>query len=233
MTTGVITIVGDGYNLSVTPEAEQRKAELLALAANVTTVDDNEQSFLAQHQVRNLAAMRIAVEKSRKDVKEPINRISKLIDETAKNFIGPVVEEEDRIKALVGKHAEEVARQKAEAERIEREAFEAARAAREAAEDGGIAAVIAAKKAAAERLAASDAVAETNVAAGVRFVWGFEVDDMKLLASIKPDFVEMIARRSVILAWIKSLDDGEVEDVAMHCFAAGIRAFKKPVVSSR
>ena len=141
-----------------------------------------------------------------------------------------------------------MARIKQEKERAERLAFEEARAAREAAERAAEAAessgklkdIIAAKQAEAarqealaSRMDASAEVAETKVAQGVRFAWDFEVTDMTLLASIKPDFVEMTARRAVILAWIKALDDGEIEDVDIHCMAAGLRAFKRPVVSSR
>ena len=233
-TNDTLILTGQGYNLTITDEALNRRQDLLDAATTVTTVTDNDESSAASRHVRNLAALRIEVDKCRKEIKEPVIRIGKLIDTTAKEFLLDIEAQEARIKGLIGDHALEVAKAKAEVERKEREAFAAARGAREALEAADtIANVIAANQARSLRMAASDEVAATKVAQGVRFAWDFEVDDMKLLASVKPDFVEMTARRSVILAWIKALDAGEVEDVDMHCFAAGIRAFKKPVISTK
>lgn len=233
-----LILAGDGYQLTIAPEAEARKRELLAAAAAVTTVSDNDESHAAQFQSRRLAALRIEVEKSRKLVKEPVNRIGKLIDKTAADFIAAVEQEEKRITQLVGEHAQEVARQKAEAERIEREAFEAARAAREAAEAGGIAAALAAKKAAAERLAASDAVAETNVASGVRFAVDYEIVDIRAFLNANPHLCEIHVKRSETLAWLKEwlaedMDRDRVAGTPLGLHVCGIRAFKKPVVSTR
>jgi hypothetical protein len=163
-----LILAGDGYQLTISEEAQARKAELLNRSSTVATVTDNDESAVAQRESRALAAMRIEVEKSRKLVKEPVNRIAKMIDQAAAEFLSEIQAEEARIKQLVGKHAEEVLRIKAQKEAAERAAFEAARAAREAAEDGGIAAVLAAKKAAAEKLDASAEVASTKVAEGVR-----------------------------------------------------------------
>jgi len=227
-----LILAGDGYQLTISAEAEQRKTELLAKAEAITIVTDNDQSEKAQFQSRSLAAMRIEVEKSRKLVKEPVNRIGKMIDNAAADFLAEIVAEENRIKKLVGDHANEVLRIKAEKERIEREAFEAARAAREAAEDGGIAAVIAAKKAAAEKLQASNEVAATKVSSGVRFAWDFEVDDINAVAKAEPLFVTMEIKRSAVLAWIRELEAAD-EDVAARLALVGISAFKKPIVSTR
>lgn len=227
-----LILAGDGYQLTISAEAEQRKTELLAKAEAITTVTDNDESAKAQFQSRSLAAMRIEVEKSRKLVKEPVNRIGKMIDNAAADFLAEIVAEENRIKKLVGDHANEVLRIKAEKERIEREAFEAARAAREAAEDGGIAAVLAAKKAAAEKLQASNEVAATKVSSGVRFAWDFEVDDINIVAKAEPLFVTMEIKRSAVLAWIRELEAAD-EDVAARLALVGISAFKKPIVSTR
>lgn len=227
-----LILAGDGYQLTISAEAEQRKAELLAKAEAITTVTDNDESAKAQFQSRSLAAMRIEVEKSRKLVKEPVNRIGKMIDNAAADFLAEIVAEENRIKKLVGDHANEVLRIKAEKEAAERAAFEAARAARAAAEEGGIAAVIAAKKAAAEKLQASNEVAATKVSSGVRFAWDFEVDDINIVAKAEPLFVSMEIKRSAVLAWIRELEAAD-EDVAARLALVGISAFKKPIVSSR
>ena len=227
-----LILAGSGYQLTIAPEAEDRKSFLLVVASNVTGVSSNDESGDAQQVTRSLAAMRIEVEKSRKAVKEPINRIGKLIDATAANFLAEITDEENRIKRLIGDHATEQARLKAEKEAEERKAFEAARAAKEAAESGGIAAVIAAKKALADKLAASSEVAETRIADGVRFAWDFEVQDIQLFSDNRPNLVTIEPKRAAILAMIKE----EAEkgfNVESTLLSIGIRAFKKPVVSSR
>jgi hypothetical protein len=227
-----LILAGDGYQLTISSEAEARKAELITKSAAITTVTSNDESAKAQFHSRSLAAMRIEVEKSRKLVKEPVNRIGKMIDNAAADFLAEIVSEENRIKKIVGDHAEEVLRIKAEKERIEREAFEAARAAREAAEEGGIAAVIAAKKATAEKLEASNEVASTRLASGIRFAWDFEVIDINQLQSLRNDLVTVEPKRSAILATLKDMEE---HGYAVEALAEtlGIRAFKKPIVSSR
>jgi hypothetical protein len=227
-----LILAGDGYQLTISSEAEARKAELITKSAAITTVTSNDESAKAQFHSRSLAAMRIEVEKSRKLVKEPVNRIGKMIDNAAADFLAEIVAEENRIKKIVGDHAEEVLRIKAEKERIEREAFEAARAAREAAEEGGIAAVIAAKKATAEKLEASNEVASTRLASGIRFAWDFEVIDINQLQSLRNDLVTVEPKRSAILATLKDMEE---HGYAVEALAEtlGIRAFKKPIVSSR
>jgi len=227
-----LILAGDGYQLTISDEAIQRKAEMLSDSAVITAVGDNDESAVAQRHTRQLAAMRIEVEKSRKLVKEPVNRIGKMIDQAAAEFLVEIAAEEGRIKQLIGNHAEEVLRIKAEKEAAERAAFEAARAAREAAEEGGIAAVLAAKKAAAEKMDASAEVATTKVADGVRFAWDFEVLDLHMLAEREPMLVKIEPRRAEILAELKDMEEHgyKVEELAA---TFGIRAFKKPVVSSR
>jgi hypothetical protein len=227
-----LILAGEGYQLTIAPDAVDRKNYLLLVASNVQSVRDNDESGDAAYHVRALAAMRIEVEKSRKVVKEPVNRIGKMIDAAASDFLAEITAEENRIKKLIGDHATEVARLKAEKEEEERKAFDAARAAREAAESGGIAAVLASKQALAERMAASDEVASTKVAEGVRFAWDFEVMDINLLASRCIDLVTIEPRRAAILAKLKDIEAHgyTVEKLASEM---GIRAFKKPVVSSR
>jgi len=228
-----LILAGDGYQLTISPEAIARKAEILTKSSTVTHVASNDDSSDAQRHTRALAAMRIEVEKSRKLVKEPVNRIGKMIDQAAADFLVEITAEEGRIKQLIGNHAEEVLREKAEKERIEREAFEAARKAREAAEEGGIAAVIAAKKAAAEKLEASAEVASTKVASGIRFAWDFEVDNIEKLYFEQPQLVELNFRRAEILAWLKGIEEENDRDPIIVAALCGIHAFKKPIVSSR
>lgn len=245
--TTALILAGEGYQLTIAPEAEARKRELLTAAAAVTTVTTNDESADAQVQSRRLAQMRIEVEKSRKAVKEPVNRIGKLIDSTAKNFLDSLEAEEKRITRLVGDHAAEVARLKRIKEEEERRAFEEARAAREAAEraaeaaetTGKISDIIAAKQAEKERsealaarMEASTAVVETKVAEGVRFAWDFEVDDLGAVYRTAPEFITLEIKRSDVLRWLKEIESYS-ENVEAVATIHGIRAFKRPVVSSR
>ena len=181
-----------------------------------------------------LSAMRIEVDKCRKEIKEPVLRVGKLIDQAAKDFMAEIELEESRIKGLIGDHANEVARLKAIAEAEERKAFEFARAAREAAEGTGrIADVLAHKAAVAAKLAASTEVAETKVAQGVRFAWDFEVIDIDALYQSAPQFVTLTPRRAEILAEIKRIAETNEQAVLDVSNTIGIRAFKKPVISAK
>ena len=78
-----LILAGDGYQLTIADEAIQRKAEILSASSSIQIVGDNDDSARAQFHIRQLAAMRIEVEKSRKLVKEPVNRIGKMIDAAA------------------------------------------------------------------------------------------------------------------------------------------------------
>jgi len=101
--------------------------------------------------------------------------------------------------------------------------------------------VIAARKAEEERKALFDArmeasaeVAATNVASGVRFAWDFEVTDINAVYRTAPEWVTMEIKRSAVLAWLKEMEEsGLTGDEAATAVGVGIRAFKKPVVSSR
>ena len=248
-TTEALILAGDGYQLTISPEARQNKAELLAKAASVTTVTDNDESIRAQFEIRRLAEMRILIEKSRKAVKEPVLLVGKAIDKAASDFLVDLEAEEHRIKGLVGAHAEEVERLKVIKAEEERRAFEDARAARlakvlaeqAAAESQSIADVIAAKQAAEAnkaaldaRLQASDELAITQLAAGVKFAWDFEVTDIDLLATRQRACVEMTPRRREIKQmldlWAERLTDDKLVDTFEDL---GIRLFKKPVISTR
>lgn len=241
-TNTALILSGEGYALTIAPAAEAQKTELLAQATLITKVHDNDDSAKAQYASRSLAAMRIAVEKCRKEVKEPVNRIGKIIDQTAKDFVGAIEAEEKRITKLVGDHAAEVARLKAEREEEERRLMEEARQARQAeaaaaaqAESTGkISDIIAARQAEearhaalAERLTASEAVAEAQIADGVRFAWDFEVTNIQALYFSHPELVELTPKRAQILAALKNIEPTGNTDIP------GIRAFKKAVVSSR
>jgi len=248
MNTETLILAGDGYNIQIAPEALARRDELLDAACTVKAVTSNDESADAAFHMRRLAQLRIEVDKSRKEIKEPVIRIGKLIDETAKQYLADVDFHETRIKKLIGDHATEVARLKAEKEAEERRAFEAARQAREAAEAAATAAdasgklrdIIAAKHAETARMEALDArmtaseeVATTKIAQGVRFAWDFEVMDMDTLYAEQPNLVELTYRRREILAWLSAIEAEKDRDPVKLAAACGIHAYKKPVVSTK
>lgn len=247
MNTDTLILSGEGYTLTICQNAEESKRDLLVASSNVCKVTNNDESADAAHVMRSLAQMRIMVDKGRKDVKEPVLRIGKLIDASAKTFLLEIEEEEARLRKLIGDHANEVARLARIKAEEERKAFEIARAAREsaaAAQDaaeasGKISDVIAAKQAEqarqetlGARMEASSELAATKVADGVRFAWDFEVANMEAVLHGLRDYVEITVKRSLILAWFKEMEEsGKSVEAIAECH--GIRAFKKPVVSSR
>jgi hypothetical protein len=247
MNNETMILSGEGYSLTITPEAEIAKAKLLDAARAVSLVRDNDESADAAFHMRSLAGMRIAVDKSRKEIKEPVLRIGKLIDSTAKNFLDEIEFEEIRIRSLIGNHANEVARIAAIKAEEERQAFAAARAAREAAAaaqdaadaSGRMSDVIAAKQAESARLdalqarmAASSDMAAAKIAEGVRFVWDFEIVSIESVYQNAPDLVALEIKRADVLAWFRELGAAD-HDVAAAAAVIGIDAFKKPVVSTR
>lgn len=144
-TPAILTLSGDGYGLTVRREAIELKNALLERAATVEAITDDDSLGNARLVVKDLAAFRNTLEKSRKAVKEPVLELGRKIDEAAANFGAEVAAEEKRITALGQAYA-------AEQERIRREAAEKARreaeaAARAAAEE-------------ARRLAAEQAAAQ-------------------------------------------------------------------------
>lgn len=142
MSTTALAILGDGYQIQITPEAEKQKATILSAARAVVAVTDADSCDIAQSRLRSLASVRTAVESSRKIVKAPVIDLGKRIDGIAADFVADVVAEEARLSGLVTEYAREQQRIKREAElaaeqerqRVERERHEAEMAAqREAA----------------------------------------------------------------------------------------------------
>jgi len=122
MSTNAIAILGDGYQIAVTPEAEAQKKVILDAARKVVAVTDSDTCDIAQSRLRSLGSVRTAVESSRKQVKAPVLELGKRIDGIAAEFIADVVAEETRLSGLVAEFAREQQRKQREAaEAAERE----------------------------------------------------------------------------------------------------------------
>lgn len=123
-----LALTGSGYGITISPSAEAEKRRILVEAAAVIGVRDNAQAGIAQGVIKMLASFRVAVEKSRKLVKEPVIEVGRLIDEKARTFSEDIQAEESRITRLVSDFAAEQERKRREEEaRLRREAEEARR----------------------------------------------------------------------------------------------------------
>ena len=245
-TTTALILTGGGYSLTIAPEAEAQKQKLLAKSSAVLAVANNDESADAQYHIRQLAQMRILVDKSRKEIKEPVLRIGKQIDAAAKAFLDEIEADEARLRLLVSDHALEQAKAVAEAEAEEIRLTEAARAAKASVEAARIAAesgklrdlfaVKTAEAARAEALAArhdaAEATFQTRIAEGVRFTWDFEVLDRRILHEKTDGLTEVSVKRAAVLEWLKEIEEAGM-NVEAWTSTCGLRAFKKPVVSSR
>lgn len=103
-----LILAGEGYNLSIAPEAEAEKAALLKNSALLVTVADELSSNAAAAQLKLLSSMRNMVEKSRNTVKAPVLRVGKDIDAKAAEFVAEITAEENRLKKLQGAYGEMV-----------------------------------------------------------------------------------------------------------------------------
>lgn len=248
--TEALILAGDGYQLTIAPEAFALRERALTKAANITEVTSHDESYIAGHRIKEMAALRNLVERSRKAVKEPVLEVGRRIDQAAKDFLADLNAEEGRIKQLIEGHAYRLAEERRIADEAERRAAAEARAARESAEaaqqaaqaTGRIADVVAAQQAEQSRLealAARCAAAEETHAAKqpdeVRWKWDFEVSDIRKLASIAPDLVRMepavIEIRRKITEAVEKHDDPAL--IAEIFAVVGITVFRKPEVRTR
>jgi hypothetical protein len=117
MNNNALILTGSGYGLEVAPEALSEKSRLLKHSSLVIEVNDDASCAAGAHQVKQLAAMRSMVEKSRKAIKEPVLRVGKDIDAKAAEFLAELESEEGRIKHLIGEYAREVENKRQAAER--------------------------------------------------------------------------------------------------------------------
>lgn len=127
--TNTMTIQGDGYQVSIVPEAIQHRDALLAAGAKYKAVTSTDEQVKVQNGIKALADLRNMCEKHRKEAKAPIINAGNNLDKQAKDFVSPIEAEEKRLAGLVIEFLraenEKARKAREEAERIERERKEA------------------------------------------------------------------------------------------------------------
>lgn len=113
----------DDVFIGIPSKAEQARSLALETASVVERVDSPVTQAMAVDALKVLADLSRSVEKSRKDVKQPVLNLGRNIDKMADEFVDPITREEIRIKKLVGAYQQqELAKQRAaEAARQEEE----------------------------------------------------------------------------------------------------------------
>jgi len=232
-----ITVSGSGYAIQVSDDARKISQELMLKASTITTLTDANIDDV-RTTIKELASFRLALEKSRKQAKEPVLEQGKAIDSLAKEFGQPTQSEEDRLESLLRDYAIEVARKRREREEEERKI--AQELARKEAE------LLAAEEAKQKALEVEDIFAEpepvdifanenSSIALevavlksqqqmtttieplkGAKMVVDYEVVDANELACRHPQLVTITPKRSEILAAIRA-----------GVSISGIRTFEK------
>lgn len=87
-------------------EAEQLRESALQQSALIGKVNDAASNEQATRALESLHALTMQVEKSRVALKEPILRLGRQIDDTAKDFCKELTDEKVRIATLLGDYAE-------------------------------------------------------------------------------------------------------------------------------
>lgn len=215
MTNQIIELTGSGYELTITEAAEESKRDLIVASSHINQVTSNDESGDASYYVRQLAQVRIAVEKSKKEIKAPILEISKRIEEVSRNYLFELDEEEKRIKKLISDYSLEVALKKSEAMKVEASIYENNLSQQ-------------------QKFKASTAVAELKTPQGVRFIFDFQVQSIDLVWKKSPDFVTATIKRSMVMAWLRELEGQGLSDMEIFALAnsIGITVSRVPVVST-
>lgn len=251
-TESALAVSGLGkLDITVSPEADQKKADALELAKTIKTVSNKQEQQDEIACASLIKALINGMEKTRKEVKQPVLDAGRMIDDIAKIYSGTLIRELERIEKLSSAFQEQENKRleaiRQEQERLNREAAEAAEAERRAyvkmmeaerikAQSTGdttaLTAIQIAADEAAERNAeeararqqALVAVAPAN-AEGARVVtgWEFEVTDIHVLYKAMPHLVQLEPRKALIKAALE-LCNGSIP---------GIRAWQATKVQSK
>lgn len=209
---------------TVSAEAEQRKADALELAATIKTVATKEEQQDAITAAGILKGLIAGMEKTRKEVKQPILDAGRNVDDIAKLYSGTLERELRRVEGLasdwqrienkrldaIREEQERINREAEEAANAERKAYlaiiakaatdEAREAAQKAADDAAEANAEAAR---ARQMAITEIPSAKAEGARVKVALDYEVLNIKALADARPDLVTIEPKRAMLLAAIQ------------------------------
>lgn len=221
--TQLITTDLQSFDCTISPDAQKRKDDALALAADIKTVSNSTEQQDAIVAASLLRGLVNGMEKTRKDVKQPVLDAGRVIDDCAELYSGTLERELKRVEGLASAW-QAVENKRLETLRLEQERKNAEEAAAADAERKAYLAIIAKSEGEAKEAAqkAADEAAERNAEAararqtavmeipkagaeGARVTTAkdFEVLDEMALAVARPDLVKIEPRRAMILTAIQ------------------------------
>lgn len=207
----LITLTHDisDTQLAIMPALEAARKAALAEAATITTVTNPFDAECATEAARGCKTLAKDVEAARKAVKQPILDLGRKIDDTAKEFVGPLTQEVNRIERAVGAYQ---AAEREKAEKAKRAAQEEERRIREEA----------ARKAA---FAESDEEAEQALNAAADQVSTLRQETAKI--ERKPAGTALLMQRKWEVEDIEALFEARPELVRLEPNGDAIRALLK------
>lgn len=203
--------------ITLAPGAEAHRASLLAVAKDITEVDEFTLDA-ASDALKLLQETARAVEKQRKEIKAPVLVLEDQIDSVAKAYTAPIKAEAERIGLMVGKF---LAEQKAAAEKAEAERQKAIREQQRQAEEAARAEAAAKAAAAAAEDEDFPTMPDTPAPVAPAFIaplpppppapvkvsgiqtrttWEYEVTDLAALFAARPDLCTIEPNPSAIRA---------------------------------
>lgn len=225
--------------IELNPAAFEARRVALAAAEQVqeiATVADLDAAAAALTRIKGLTK---SVEDSRKEVKAPVLEVGKRIDQTAKEYLGPLEAEARRLAGMVGTYQEA---EKRKAERIRQEEAEKQRIAlaemaakqAQAMAAGDVQAADAARAEAADRIAESQLAvvnAEGPRTDGIvtRTAWKFEVTDAAALYAARPELCIIEANGPAIRAILKANNGKPIPGLRIWQEAAAVVRNAAPV----
>lgn len=190
--------------ISLLPEAEKLKKQLLNQARTVETITDAFEADCAADVLKNISTAVKDMEATRKEVKAPVLELGRRIDGVAKEWLSDLDAEKKRINRTLGDYQAEQDRIRRDAERREREAQEKARReAEEALADGDEKAAAEATEKIAESSAKVSKAAHRPEGVSVRTAYKFEVEDIDALFKAAPHLCKVEPDNAAIRAAIK------------------------------
>lgn len=189
---------------------EERK-RLLELAESITVVCDDFTAEPANECIQKISKLTRLVENSRKEVKAPILETSRLVDGTAKEYVEPLQLAAKRISKMLGEYLSLVraAKEKADREIAQKERdarflaeAEARNAKTEEEQEAAIHRGALAIQAARQEKVALHADEPKGLRVNKRV--DFAIEDAALFYQHHPELCEIVAKRSQVLAYLKT-----------------------------